>query len=206
MEQKLLTIPEHMSSPPVFSVVRFTPSLVLCVCFADRCFSFCTVFFWSLCCLFFDIRIMVSSNSSYRIYKKKLIKLPKLIKRIVCQFSQYYWGTLHNCLFFPKKTDDETTILVVYDIYFINQLLKNDNNKNKQTKNKQSKNKQAKNKQSQKKIKTTIRQTTVQLKSYTKDPYEWIFQLLSSNTTLVSNNLTDYGRRRLTYFVLNITI
>ena len=39
--------------------------------------------------------------------------------------------------------------LVVYDIYFINQLLKNDNNKNKQTKNKQIKNKQA-NKKSQK--------------------------------------------------------
>jgi hypothetical protein len=38
--------------------------------------------------------------------------------------------------FFSIKTDDETTIMVVYDIYFINQLLKNDNNKNKQTKNK----------------------------------------------------------------------
>jgi hypothetical protein len=54
-------------------------------------------------------------------------------------------------IFFSIKTDDETTILVVYDIYFINQLLRNDNNKNKQTKNKQIKNKQAKNKQSQKK-------------------------------------------------------
>ena len=29
--------------------------------------------------------------------------------------------------------------MVVYDIYFINQLLKNDNNKNKQTKNKANK-------------------------------------------------------------------
>ena len=42
--QKLLTLPEHMSSPPVFSVVRVTRSLVLCVCFADRCLSFCTFF------------------------------------------------------------------------------------------------------------------------------------------------------------------
>ena len=36
-----------------------------CVCFVDRCLYF---FFWSLCCLFFDIRILitplVSSNSS----------------------------------------------------------------------------------------------------------------------------------------------
>ena len=60
--QKLLTLPEHMSSPPVFSVVRVTRSLVLCVCFADRCLSFCTFFFWSLCCLFFfDVRILVAS-------------------------------------------------------------------------------------------------------------------------------------------------
>jgi hypothetical protein len=50
---------------------------------------------------------------------------------------------------FPIKTDDETTILVVYDIYFINQLLKNDNNKNKQTKKKQIINNQKTNKQKQ---------------------------------------------------------
>jgi hypothetical protein len=87
---------------------------------------------------------LVSSNSSYRIYKKKLIKLPTFTEGIFCQFSHYYWGTLHNCLFFSIKTDDETTILVVYDIYFINQLPKYDNNKNKQTKNKQIKNKQEK--------------------------------------------------------------
>jgi hypothetical protein len=28
---------EHLSSPPVFSGVRVTRSLVLCVCFVDRC-------------------------------------------------------------------------------------------------------------------------------------------------------------------------
>jgi hypothetical protein len=41
MEQKLITLPEHLSSPPVFSGVRVTRSLVLCVCFVDRCLSFC---------------------------------------------------------------------------------------------------------------------------------------------------------------------
>ena len=66
VEQKLLTLPEHLSSPPVFSGVRVTLSLVLCVCFVDRCLSF---FFWPLRCLFFfDIRILitplVSLNSS----------------------------------------------------------------------------------------------------------------------------------------------
>jgi len=55
---------------PVFSGVRVTLSLVLCVCFVDRCLSFLSFFFWPLCCLFFfDIRILittlVSSSSSY---------------------------------------------------------------------------------------------------------------------------------------------
>ena len=64
VEQELPTLPGHPSSPPVFSRVRVTRSLVLYVCFVDRCF-----FFWPLCCLFFfDIQILitplVSSNTS----------------------------------------------------------------------------------------------------------------------------------------------
>ena len=45
VEQELLTLPDHLSSPPVFSEVRVTPSLVLCVCFVDRYLSFCTFSF-----------------------------------------------------------------------------------------------------------------------------------------------------------------
>ena len=45
MEQGLLTLPEHLSSLPVFSGVRVTRSLVLCVCFVDRCLFFCTFSF-----------------------------------------------------------------------------------------------------------------------------------------------------------------
>ena len=36
----MLTVPEHLSSPPIFSGVRVTRSLVLCICFADRCLYF----------------------------------------------------------------------------------------------------------------------------------------------------------------------
>jgi hypothetical protein len=36
VEQELHTLPEHMSSPPIFSGVRVTKSLVLYVCFLDR--------------------------------------------------------------------------------------------------------------------------------------------------------------------------
>jgi hypothetical protein len=67
VEQELLTLPEHLSSPPGFSGVHVTRSLVLYLRFVYRCLYF---FAWPLCCLFFfDIRIMiaslVSSNSSW---------------------------------------------------------------------------------------------------------------------------------------------
>jgi hypothetical protein len=79
VKQNLLTRPEHLRSPSVFSGVRVTRSLVLCVCVVYRCLSFCTFYFGhrlTLCCLFFfDIRILitplVSSNSSiYKIVRR----------------------------------------------------------------------------------------------------------------------------------------
>ena len=45
VEQELFTLPEHLSSPTVFSGVRVTRSLLLYVCFVDRCLSFCTFSF-----------------------------------------------------------------------------------------------------------------------------------------------------------------
>ena len=46
VEQELLpTLPEHLCSPPVFSGVRVTRSLVLYVCFVYHCLSFCTFSF-----------------------------------------------------------------------------------------------------------------------------------------------------------------
>ena len=74
MEQKLIPFPDHLSSPPVLSGVRATRSLDLCVCFVDRGLFF---FFWSLCYLFLDIRILItpllspdSSSSKRLIYMK----------------------------------------------------------------------------------------------------------------------------------------
>ena len=45
VEQELLILPEHLSSPPVCSGVRVTRSLVLCVCLVDRWLSLCTFSF-----------------------------------------------------------------------------------------------------------------------------------------------------------------
>ena len=41
----LLTLPEHLSSLPGFYGVLVTQSLVLCVCFVNRCLSFCAFSF-----------------------------------------------------------------------------------------------------------------------------------------------------------------
>ena len=45
VEQKLLILREHLCSFSVFSWVRVTRSLVLFLCFIDRCLSFCTFSF-----------------------------------------------------------------------------------------------------------------------------------------------------------------
>ena len=57
VEQELLTLPKHLSSPPGFSGVRVTLSLVLYVYFLDRCLSFCTFSFGHcVVCLFLYFR------------------------------------------------------------------------------------------------------------------------------------------------------
>ena len=45
VQQELLTLSEHLSSPLVFSGVRVIRSLVLYVCFVDCCLSFSTFSF-----------------------------------------------------------------------------------------------------------------------------------------------------------------
>jgi hypothetical protein len=45
VDQELLTLPEHLSSSPVFSGVLVTRSLLLYVCYVDRCLPFCTFSF-----------------------------------------------------------------------------------------------------------------------------------------------------------------
>jgi len=64
--QELLSLPEHVSSPPVFSV-RVAQSLVLFVCFVDNpfvLFLFAIVLFVILRFMDYDYLPLVSSNSS----------------------------------------------------------------------------------------------------------------------------------------------
>jgi hypothetical protein len=59
VEHELLTIPVHLSSPPVFSGVRVTRSLVLCEMLCRSSVVFLSFFCWSLRCLFIDLRILI---------------------------------------------------------------------------------------------------------------------------------------------------
>ena len=77
MEQELLTLAEHLSSPPVFSGVHVTRSLVLYVCFVDCCLSFCTFSFGhcvvcssSIYGFWLPLSALLSSKSSYFSLKK----------------------------------------------------------------------------------------------------------------------------------------
>ena len=104
VEQELPTLPEHPSSPQVFSGVRVNRSLVLCVCFVDRCLSFCPFSFG---------HSVVCPSSIYGfwlpfyIFKHFLLKLIKNTIRVMFIFALWvYWyvlcsctggGTLHIC-------------------------------------------------------------------------------------------------------------
>ena len=114
VEQELLTLPEHLSSTSVFSGIRVTRSLALYVCFVDRCLSFCTFFFWPLCCLFFfDIRILiaplVSSNSSYSnsffemsvpSWESERSSICELLVSIILRFLVGFWNYSRNAVLF----------------------------------------------------------------------------------------------------------
>jgi hypothetical protein len=96
VEQELFTLPEHMSSPPVFSGIRVPGSLVVCVCFVDRYLSF-----RPLCYLFFfDIRSLitplVSSSSSYNIHSILLKYLERpLSAGMQCYGYQMHYISIH---------------------------------------------------------------------------------------------------------------
>ena len=72
VEQELLTLPEHPSSPAVFSWVCVTLSVVLRVMFCRLLFVLLSFFFWPLYCLsFFDWRILMTplgENNTWTMY------------------------------------------------------------------------------------------------------------------------------------------
>ena len=86
----------------------------LCVCFIDCCLSF---FFWPLCCLFFDIRILitplVSSNSSLN--SNHILSKSTRGSNKCPQFRNFVYilMTLYSCLL-PLS---EKKKLILYSIF-----------------------------------------------------------------------------------------
>ena len=92
VEQELLTLLEYLSSPLVFSGVRVSRSLVLYVCFVDRCLSLFTFSF---------VHCVVCSSSIYRFwlpfwylqtlafYLYWLLNINKCKMGVFCNSSKY---------------------------------------------------------------------------------------------------------------------
>jgi hypothetical protein len=94
VEQELLTLPEHLSSLPVFSGVRVTRSLVLYVCFVDRCLSFCTFSFChcvvcssSICGFWLPLWYLQTLLIQYHNTKTTLMPLNISNKQVDIKFS-----------------------------------------------------------------------------------------------------------------------
>ena len=108
LEQELLTLPEHLNSPPVFSSIRVTQSLVLYVYFVDRCLY---SFFWPLCCLFFCLLAIVLSV------------LLSFGHCVVCSSSIYgFWLPLWYLQTFLSYKEDYRVLIfcTIFEIYFRN--------------------------------------------------------------------------------------
>jgi hypothetical protein len=88
VEQELHTLPEHLSSTPVFSGFRVTRSLVLYVCFVDRCLSFC-IFSFGHCVLLYT-----DSDCPFGIFKlflyKKYILIPSWFAKQTLFFIEVF--------------------------------------------------------------------------------------------------------------------
>ena len=83
VEQELIILPEHLSSPAVFSGFSFTLSLVLYVCFVDRCLSLCSFSFGNC--------VVSSSSSIYGFWLLLwyLQTLPQI--KAPCCFNALFW-------------------------------------------------------------------------------------------------------------------
>jgi hypothetical protein len=61
VEQELPIISEHMRSPPVFSGIGAAWSFYFCVMFCRTLFVLWYFFFWPLYCLFFYLRLLITT-------------------------------------------------------------------------------------------------------------------------------------------------
>ena len=94
VELELLILSEHMSSSPALSGIHVTRSLVLCVCFVDRCLSFCAFSFGH--CVVCSSSIDVS-DYHFGIFKLFLQLFKALFHINLVLESNNFWEQVCSC-------------------------------------------------------------------------------------------------------------
>ena len=69
----------------IFAKAIISQCLILCVCFVDRCLSFCPFFSWPLCCLSFDLLLLTTPLVTF---------LRKYMTN--CRVQIFRWGVISN--------------------------------------------------------------------------------------------------------------
>ena len=113
VEQDLLTLPEHLGSPPVFSGVRVTQSLVLCVCYV---YVFCPFVLFLLAIVLSVLLWYMDSDYPFGISKLFLhFKLMICACMVSIPWSKYtsvihslYYHCNH-CIYINCKRIDQST-------------------------------------------------------------------------------------------------
>jgi hypothetical protein len=86
VEQELLTLPEHQSSPPVFSGIRVTRSLVLCVSYGHCVVCSSSIYgFWLPIWYLQTLHIPTNTSIKHRSTKKTRI----FIVAFLCAFLMH---------------------------------------------------------------------------------------------------------------------
>ena len=147
VEQELFTLSEYLSSLPVFSWVRVTRSLVLCVCFVDRCLSFFSFFL----AIVLSVLRFTDSDYPFGIFKLFLIplfilvthfvftsdlltKIPAFLSILRCNFlrhiyipPQTIWFRLVFLLFTRWKLFGGFCLLYLYFAFFVDKTASGNN-------------------------------------------------------------------------------
>jgi hypothetical protein len=92
VEQELLTLMEHPSSPLVFSEIDVARSLVFYVVLCKSLFVLLYFIFWPLCCLSFNLQLLIIPLVS----------------------SNFSWLITNNLIMWQLSTDLRVIMLVIY--------------------------------------------------------------------------------------------
>ena len=125
VEQELLTLPEHLRSSQVFSGVRVTRSLDLCVCFVDCCLSICTFFSFGHCVVcsssiygfwlpLWYLQTLLKDNGKFAhfLFRTYTVNLYSLNTSFRC----FHWYLQTTKVSAPRKTKDITSNFKIDEI------------------------------------------------------------------------------------------